>query len=52
MPMTPPIDLHTHTVTTLAGTGYQGNDKEGGAQGTDQEISSLWDIAMGTAPGT
>ena len=43
------IDFHTDTVTTITGTGYQG--KEGRARRTDQEISSPWDIAVGTAPG-
>ena len=45
------IDFYTYTVTTITGTGYQGNDKEGRAQRTDQEISSPWDIAVGTTSG-
>ena len=31
--------------------GCQGNDKEGGKEGTKQEISSPWDIAVGPGPG-
>ena len=38
-------------MTTIVGTGQQGKDKEGGSQGTEQEISSPWDVVMGTAPG-
>ena len=45
------IDLTTGEVTTLAGTGRQGNDKEGGAVGVAQELSSPWDLVMGKAPG-
>ena len=37
-------------MSTIAGTGHQGNDKEGGAMGTDQEISSPWDLALGNSP--
>ena len=44
------IDLCTHTVSTIAGTGCQGNDKEGGQVGTEQEISSPWDLALGKSP--
>ncbi|KAM5126901.1 NHL repeat-containing protein 2 [Mantella aurantiaca] len=40
------IDLETFTVITIAGTGSQGTDKEGGAQGTQQPISSPWDVAV------
>lgn len=36
-------------VTTLAGTGSQGNDLEGGRIGCSQEISSPWDIVIGNA---
>ena len=46
------IDLSTHTVSTIAGTGRQGSDKEGGAVGVDQEISSPWDLALGKSPGS
>lgn len=35
------------SVSTLAGTGVQGNDKEGGEKGVQQEISSPWDLALG-----
>ncbi len=45
------IDLRTHVVSTLAGTGYQGNDKVGGGVGVDQEISSPWDLDLGKLPG-
>ena len=31
---------------TLAGTGTQGNDKEGGKCGPDQELSSPWDVCL------
>ena len=40
------IDLQTHQVTTIAGTGRQGNDKEGGAVGCEQPLSSPWDVAV------
>ena len=45
------VDLSQSTVTTLVGTGKQGN-KEGGLLGTQQEISSPWDIALGSSPGS
>ena len=35
---------------TIAGTGHQGDDKNGGKIGRKQEISSPWDLAVG--PGT
>ena len=31
-------------MSTIGGTGKQGQDKEGGKPGMDQEISSPWDI--------
>ena len=34
-------------VSTVAGTGVQGSDKEGGKKGLQQEISSPWDLASG-----
>ena len=46
------VDLSQSTVTTLVGTGKQGNNKEGGLLGTQQEISSPWDIALGSSPGS
>jgi hypothetical protein len=46
------VDLQECTVSTLAGTGHQGNDKEGGGNGTEQSISSPWDVIVGPAPGT
>lgn len=39
-------DLEKGEVVTLAGTGCQGNDKEGGKQGTQQELSSPWDLCI------
>uniref|UniRef100_A0A8C5Q2H4 NHL repeat-containing protein 2 n=1 Tax=Leptobrachium leishanense TaxID=445787 RepID=A0A8C5Q2H4_9ANUR len=42
------IDLNRQTVSTVAGVGSQGADKEGGAQGTQQPISSPWDVTFGT----
>lgn len=35
-------------MSTLAGVGTQGTDKEGGAPGPKQPISSPWDVALGT----
>ncbi|GAA6110297.1 NHL repeat-containing protein 2 [Tachysurus ichikawai] len=46
------IDLLERKVITLAGIGIQGTDKEGGAMGLQQPISSPWDIVLGTAGGT
>ncbi|KAJ8386564.1 hypothetical protein AAFF_G00168900 [Aldrovandia affinis] len=45
------IDLSEEQVSTLAGMGVQGTDKEGGAMGPQQPISSPWDLALGTAGG-
>ncbi|XP_056432780.1 NHL repeat-containing protein 2 [Gadus chalcogrammus] len=45
------IDLLTGRVTTIAGDGTQGTDKEGGAMGPQQPISSPWDVCLGTAGG-
>uniref|UniRef100_A0A8C6WQC5 NHL repeat-containing protein 2 n=1 Tax=Neogobius melanostomus TaxID=47308 RepID=A0A8C6WQC5_9GOBI len=45
------IDLLHKRVSTLAGVGEQGTDKEGGAMGPEQPISSPWDVALGTAGG-
>jgi len=45
------IDLENGTVSTVAGTGQQGNDKEGGAIGQLQSISSPWDVVIGPSPG-
>ena len=44
--------MATGEVSTLAGTGSQGNDKEGGKVGVAQELSSPWDVEMGKAPGS
>ncbi|EPY82175.1 NHL repeat-containing protein 2 [Camelus ferus] len=41
------IDLEAEMVSTVAGIGIQGTDKEGGAQGEEQPISSPWDVVSG-----
>lgn len=41
------INLSEGKVSTLAGTGVQGTDKEGGALGPQQPISSPWDVTLG-----
>ncbi|XP_075071737.1 NHL repeat-containing protein 2 [Mixophyes fleayi] len=41
------IDLDTLKVSSVAGTGHQGFDKEGGAPGDQQPISSPWDVIYG-----
>ncbi|KAM9424238.1 NHL repeat-containing protein 2 [Pholidichthys leucotaenia] len=46
------IDLSEGRVSTLAGVGVQGTDKEGGAMGLEQPISSPWDMTLGSAGGT
>ncbi|EDO49186.1 predicted protein [Nematostella vectensis] len=46
------INLDSKKVTTVAGTGRQGADKEGGRQGREQTISSPWGVALGPAPGS
>ncbi|MEQ2180842.1 hypothetical protein GOODEAATRI_005479, partial [Goodea atripinnis] len=43
------VDLVQGRVSTLAGVGSQGTDKEGGAMGPQQPISSPWDVILGTA---
>ncbi|KAJ7325217.1 hypothetical protein JRQ81_018237 [Phrynocephalus forsythii] len=43
------IDLQLKMVSTVAGIGIQGTDKEGGAQGDQQPISSPWDVVFGTS---
>nr|XP_023652750.1 NHL repeat-containing protein 2 isoform X1 [Paramormyrops kingsleyae] len=45
------IDLLEGKVSTLAGVGVQGTDKEGGGFGPQQPISSPWDLALGSAGG-
>ncbi|XP_072095676.1 NHL repeat-containing protein 2 [Mobula birostris] len=42
------IDLITEKVTTIAGTGVQGTDQEGGKTGMEQSVSSPWDLAFGS----
>ncbi|XP_053407763.1 NHL repeat-containing protein 2-like [Mercenaria mercenaria] len=44
-------DLNERKVVTLAGTGIQGNDKEGGKSGTLQELSSPWDLCIADSIG-
>ena len=46
------MDLIQATVTTLAGNGRQGNDKNGGLTGAQQELSSPWDVVLGSSPGS
>lgn len=36
-------------MTTVAGIGIQGVDKEGGAKGEEQPISSPWDVVLGNS---
>ncbi|XP_062352290.1 NHL repeat-containing protein 2 isoform X2 [Cinclus cinclus] len=43
------IDLELQVVTTVAGIGVQGVDKEGGAKGEEQPISSPWDVVLGSS---
>ncbi|OXB82346.1 UNVERIFIED_CONTAM: hypothetical protein H355_009271 [Colinus virginianus] len=43
------IDLELETVTTVAGIGIQGVDREGGANGEEQPISSPWDVVFGNS---
>ncbi|KAK2530639.1 Nhlrc2 [Columba guinea] len=43
------IDLELEVVTTVAGIGIQGVDKEGGAKGEEQAISSPWDVVFGNS---
>ena len=45
------VDLARGQVTTLAGTGAQGEDKQGGNPGTQQALSTPWDVAIGVSPG-
>ncbi|KAH7935434.1 hypothetical protein HPB52_007456 [Rhipicephalus sanguineus] len=40
------VDLENGTVSTLAGTGKQGEDTEGGRFGQEQELSSPWDVCL------
>lgn len=40
------ISLKNANVETLAGTGYQGNERTGGRLGPVQPISSPWDVAV------
>ncbi|KAL8563259.1 hypothetical protein ACOMHN_046842 [Nucella lapillus] len=45
------VDLDGRTVITLAGTGVQGDDKQGGQPGHQQPLSTPWDVATGISPG-
>lgn len=36
---------------TVAGTGHQGSDREGGKVGVEQVISSPWDVCVARLPG-
>ncbi|CAN7996106.1 unnamed protein product [Ixodes hexagonus] len=40
------VDLDQAQVRTIAGTGQQGSDLVGGGQGTQQPLSSPWDICL------
>lgn len=40
------VDLNTEEVKTIAGTGKQGTDLEGGLRGPKQAISSPWDLCL------
>lgn len=44
------IDLLVKKVITVCGTGLQGDDRNGGNQGIDQNIDSPWDVAIGGSP--
>ncbi|XP_021371936.1 NHL repeat-containing protein 2-like isoform X2 [Mizuhopecten yessoensis] len=46
------VGLKSGSVTTVVGTGVQGQDKEGGNTGTQQEISSPWDLDLGRSIGS
>ena len=45
------VDLSSGQVITIAGTGVQGDDKQGGKPGTQQALSSPWDVGTGVSPG-
>lgn len=38
--------MEAKTVKTVAGTGVQGTDKEGGQQGPQQALASPWDLCL------
>lgn len=40
------INLTEKNVSTIAGTGLQGDDRQGGKCGTNQVLSSPWDVAI------
>ncbi|XP_055955641.1 NHL repeat-containing protein 2 [Patella vulgata] len=46
------VDLISRNVTTVIGTRQQGDDKVGGKIGTQQIISSPWDLTLGKSPGS
>ena len=45
------VDLVSEEVETVAGTGRQREDHEGGRPGLQQAISSPWDLTMGRSIG-
>lgn len=44
------MDLNSKEVRTVAGTGVQGTDKEGGKHGTQQPLASPWDLSFAHSP--
>lgn len=40
------VDLRSKNVQTVAGTGKQGTDKEGGNLGPEQALASPWDLCL------
>lgn len=40
------VNLKSGMVKTLAGNGYQGLDYKGGQKGTNQQLSSPWDVVL------
>jgi hypothetical protein len=44
------IKLDLGLVSTVAGTGSRGNDLEGGKLGSEQTVSSPWDLCLGFSP--
>lgn len=44
------MDLSSKEVRTVAGTGIQGTDKEGGKPGKEQPLASPWDLCLARSP--
>lgn len=44
------MDFSTKNVRTVAGTGIQGTDKEGGKSGVEQPLASPWDLCLAHSP--